>query len=93
MHFAWSTFQDHVCECPYTQEKLSYTNPQSEWVINRGLSVKCISGLQWAEEPGELHFMGVAKSWTGLSNWAHTHEKSRSEAMINFRDIILFVTL
>ena len=45
MHFAQSVFQDHVCVCPYTQEKLSYTNPQSECVIDRYLSVKCISGL------------------------------------------------
>ena len=34
--------------------------------------------IPWTEEPGGLHTVhDVAKSWTQLSDWAHTH-KSRS---------------
>ena len=29
--------------------------------------------IPWTEEPGWLHSFGVAKSWTQLSNWTHTH--------------------
>ena len=27
----------------------------------------------WTEEPGSLHSKGSQKSWTRLSDWAHTH--------------------
>ena len=29
--------------------------------------------IPWTEEPGGLLSMGLQKSWTGLSDWAHTH--------------------
>ena len=30
--------------------------------------------IPWREEPGKLLFMGVTKSWTQLSDLAHTHK-------------------
>ena len=29
--------------------------------------------IPWTKEPGELQSMGLQKSQTRLSNWAHTH--------------------
>ena len=35
--------------------------------------------IPWTEEPGGVH--GVTKSWTGQSNFAHTHGLAETASM------------
>ena len=52
-------------------QSLDQEDPPEKWMA--ALSSTLARRIPWTEEPGGLQPVGVTKSWTWLSDSAHTH--------------------